>query len=86
METTKKQFDFSVLKAEETGSNISSKKVIQNEKTIYSLEFQENKQRKLIYYLTKNNEQKFLKFDFKIKNNISENKDLISKLINRVQI
>lgn len=86
METSRKQFNYAAIEAEENGFELEKRTLSSNQLDIYQLQLKREEELSLEYFISKKNEQQMLKLSFEIgsRNRIHQRK-LIEQLINSIK-
>lgn len=86
METSRKQFNYAAIMAEENGFEVEKSNLSTDQLNIYQLLLQREKEFKLEYFINQKNKQQMLKLSFKITgSNRIQKKKLIEQLINSIK-
>ncbi len=86
METSRKQFNYAAIMAEENGFEVEKSNLSTDQLNIYQLLLQREKEFKLEYFINQKNKQQMLKLSFKITgSNRIQQKKLIEQLINSIK-
>jgi len=85
METSRKQFNYAAIVAQENGFEVDKRNLSSKQLNIYQLQLTKNNEFKLEYYINEKNKQQMLKLSFEIgsRNRIHQRKS-IEQLINSI--